>query len=263
MANATSAGVHLKFQRAREHVAELERRVREFIDSKPFEVYEEEEQATGDLVTRVRIHRQPPAELGLVIGDIVHNARTALDHLAWQLVLAGGNEPSDTTAFPISKSRDAFLATVNDRLKGATKQAISTVKKLKPYRGGDERFWRLHRLDIEDKHHLLILVGAAHRNLVVSMSFLGTEDMPRVDFPPVAIKPGDRQYPLQDGTVLFRDPRAAREADQGTVGTQYGFTIELAFSDNTAVAGETVMPTLPNLVEEIRQLVDPLIRMLR
>lgn len=88
MAEASAAGVHLKFQRAREHVAELERRVGEFLDSMPFEVYEEEEQETGDLLYRVRVHRQPPPELSVVIGDLVHNCRTALDHLAWQLVLA-------------------------------------------------------------------------------------------------------------------------------------------------------------------------------
>jgi hypothetical protein len=82
----SAAGVHFKFQRAQQHAAELERRVQGFIQSAPFEVYEEEEQATGDLLTRVRVHRQPPPELSTVIGDVVHNARTALDHLVWQLV---------------------------------------------------------------------------------------------------------------------------------------------------------------------------------
>jgi len=37
-------------------------------------------------------------------GDIVHNLRSALDHLAFQLVLAGGHTPTTETAFPVGKS---------------------------------------------------------------------------------------------------------------------------------------------------------------
>ncbi len=36
-------------------------------------------------------------------GDIVHNLRSALDHLAFQLVLAGGHTPTTETAFPVWK----------------------------------------------------------------------------------------------------------------------------------------------------------------
>jgi hypothetical protein len=262
MAKATSAGVEMKFQRAREHAAELERRVREFLESTPFEVYEEEEQATGDLVTRVRVHRQPPPELSLIIGDIVHNARTALDHLAWQLVRANGVQPEEKTAFPIAWSKDSFPSYAKKCLKGVNKKTFAAVEELKPYRGGDERFWRLHRLDIEDKHHLLIPVGAAHRNVVLSMSFLGHEDTPPAEFPPLALKPADRQYPLQDGAVVFRVMKAAREADETSFRSQYGLTFEVAFGDGLIIAGEPVVPTLAKLVEEAHQQVEPLISML-
>jgi hypothetical protein len=262
MPQASAVGVHLKFQRAREHIAELERRGREFMETKPFEVYEEEEKDSGDLLTRVRVHNQPPPELSLVIGDIVHNCRTALDHLAWQLVLANGATPGDNTAFPIARSKDSFPSFAKKCLKGVSKQAFSAVEALKPYPGGDDPFWRLHQLDIEDKHHLLIPVGAAHRNVTLSMSFLGWEDLEPVKAPPIALRPADRQYPLQDGAVVFRVMKAAREADQEHWRTEYGFTFELAFGDGTSVAGEPVLPTLANLVEEINQRVKLLLAML-
>ena len=35
------------------------------------------------------------------------------------------------------------------------------IKSLEPYKGGDERFFPLHTLDIVDKHRLLITVGAS------------------------------------------------------------------------------------------------------
>jgi hypothetical protein len=262
MPQASSVGVRLKFQRAQKHAAELERRVREFLDSTPFEVYEEEDQTTGDLVTRVRVHRQPPPELSLIIGDIVHNARTALDHLAWQLVCANGAQPGEKTAFPIAWSKDSFPAHARKCLKGVSKEAFSSVEALKPYQGGDERFWRVHRLDIEDKHHLLIPVGSAHRNVLISMSFLGWEELEPATLPPIALRPADRQYPLRDGTEVFRIMRAARGTDQERWRSEYGFTFEVAFGDGTSIAGEPVIPTLATLIEEIHQLVEPVISML-
>jgi hypothetical protein len=259
----TAEGVNLKFQRARDHAADLEQKVRRFLDSNPFEVYEEEEQSTGDLLTCVRVHRQPPPELSLIIGDLIHDCRTALDHLAWQLVLANGNQPDEKTMFPIARSKNAFPSYAQKCLKGASKQTISGIEKLRPYQGGDERFWRLHRLDIEDKHRLLIPVGAAYRNFEMLTSFLGTERIPAATFPPLPIRPADRQYPLQDGAIVLRIMKAARESQQqGMMRTEHRFTFEVAFSDDTAVAGEPITPTLANLVDEIHQQVQPLIILL-
>jgi hypothetical protein len=264
MPNATADGVHLKFQRAQEHVTELQRRVREFLDSGPFAVYEEEEPATGDLVTRVRVLCQPPVDLSAVIGDIVHSARTALDHLAWQLVLSSGSQPTDRTQFPIARSRDAFPSYAKACLKGVSKEAFRAIEQLKPYQGGDDRFWLLHRLDIEDKHHLLVPVGAAHRNILLEWSFLGNEHIPPMKAPPYALNPLDHQYPLHDGAEVFRVKRGARESesDQEQFRIEHRFTFEVAFGDGVLIAGEPVMPTLPTLVEEIRQAVEPVLRML-
>ena len=258
----SAAGVHFKFQRAQQHAAELERRVQGFLQSAPFEVYEEEERATGDLLTRVRVHGQPPPELSTVIGDVVHNARTALDHLVWQLVLANGSQPGEKTAFPIARSKDSFPSYAKKCLKGVSKQASAAIEELRPYQGGDQRFWRLHQLDIEDKHHLLIPVGAAHRNVMISMTMNAWEDIPPVTFPPLALRPADRQYPLQDGAVVFRIMKGARESEQETSRSEYGFTFEVAFGDGTSVAGEPVIPTLANLVAEIQQQVQPVIDLL-
>ena len=40
------------------------------------------------------------AAFGLIYGDILSNLRGALDYLAWQLVLAAGEQPTDRTSFP-------------------------------------------------------------------------------------------------------------------------------------------------------------------
>ena len=55
---------------------------------------------TGDQVFKFRVRAPIPVDLSLVIGDAVHNLRSALDHLAWQLVLANGQTPTTQTAYP-------------------------------------------------------------------------------------------------------------------------------------------------------------------
>jgi hypothetical protein len=39
--------------------------------------------------------------LNTLIGEFLHNTRSSLDHLAWQLVLSNSGEPSLATCFPI------------------------------------------------------------------------------------------------------------------------------------------------------------------
>ena len=38
-----------------------------------------------------------------------------------------------------------------------------------PHKGGNDAFWRLHRLDANDKHRVLYVVGAAHNSVIVEI----------------------------------------------------------------------------------------------
>jgi hypothetical protein len=95
-------------------------------------------------------------------GDALHCARTPLDHLAYILVLADGGQPTTQTAFPIFDNR-VSRSDLRGKVKGASQQAISDILDLHPWRGGDDKLWLLHRLDIIDKHRLLLTVANVHR----------------------------------------------------------------------------------------------------
>jgi len=99
------------------------------------------------------------AEFGLMIGDCIHNLRTALDY-AW-----GGAVQRfsltwlyDDTIFPIRKTEKGLRETLN---KGRIESAAPNLFKrivvdIKPYAGGNDSLFRLHGLDNQDKHSLLI-----------------------------------------------------------------------------------------------------------
>jgi hypothetical protein len=107
--------------------------------------------------------------LSVVVGDVIHNLRSALDHLAWQLVLLDGGQPTDSTQFPIYAS--ATNAKGNPR--NVTIQPgihdqhiIDALIKVQPFTeakyGHDpasDPLWIIHRLNIIDKHRLLVTIA--------------------------------------------------------------------------------------------------------
>lgn len=58
-----------------------------------------------------------PIGPSIISGDLVHNLRSSLDHLAWQLVKVSGGEPGGWTYFPIYGNKDDFIRDVKQRAK--------------------------------------------------------------------------------------------------------------------------------------------------
>lgn len=227
--------------------------------TEPYGVYREEESESGDLVFKAITKSEPPIELSLTLGDAVHNARTALDHLVWQLVIANGGTPGKDTCWPTTDKP----TTAQVRLRGASPRVFDMImNQIKPFPGGDERFPRLHELDIEDKHHAIVPVGCANTfmNLHVEMKLPGSDRGP-IAMPVIGIPPLDRKYPLADGVEVGRVMKAARaESDHFSMKTSFVF--DLCFSSDSAPAGEPLVPTIPDLIQGIEGAVGPLIDLL-
>lgn len=92
-----------KVNRAKSRLASLQAALRDFFDSNSYEVVlgEFDEQAGHH---ELRVEGGPtsfPDEWGVVIGEIAHDLRSALDGLTWQLALRNVSEPYRNTCFPI------------------------------------------------------------------------------------------------------------------------------------------------------------------
>ncbi len=94
-------------------------------------------------------------------GDVVHNLRTALDHLAHQLVLVGSPEgtPPRQIEFPILDSKEDYEKRKASKTRGMRADAVQAIDELKPYKDGNPVLWRLRELDNIDKHRRIIAVG--------------------------------------------------------------------------------------------------------
>ena len=258
--------VYAKIEWAKEHIAKLDVEVRRFKKSDPYEVVRYEEAKTGDTLFTLRVHSSLPLECNLIVGDCIQNLRAGLDYLARQLVLANDGKPTQNTAFPIYRSADEFEAGGLGKVAGASEEAMAILKRLKPYRGGNDALWRLHRLSIVDKHHEFITAGMAHEDVTMDMSIglrkvareAGFDWADEIPSATIGLRPADRQYPLVDGTVLYRIPAGA---DPTEVDMNPKFTLQVSFGKSEVVEGEPVLPVLQRLVgvvEETLEIFRPL-----
>ena len=97
-------------------------------------------------------------EWAVTIGEIVHNLRSALDHLVWQLVRDNGGQPSEANMFPIVslESRDDWERISKNKLKGVSDEMKERIKGIQPFAVlapyDVTALSKLHHLSNVDKH---------------------------------------------------------------------------------------------------------------
>lgn len=155
----------LKIARARRHIVELEQATRDYLDSKPVVIVVERWSQPFFVPTSAwtaRIKRDVPPDLSAILGDIVHNLRTALDLLANDLVRKAERNPT-AVYFPFSHTKEELTEQIKKKhFDRAGERAVEFLKFVEPYRGGNVGLRAIHDMDVADKHQALIpILGTA------------------------------------------------------------------------------------------------------
>lgn len=153
----------LKLARARKHSGELRDVIEPLLQPHLYSVTNDYDQETGKhsfrLDSEVPII---PAEVGVIIGDILFNFRCVLDYLICQLVLANGGNPKYENAFPICEKESQFESNKTaKKLRGVSDTAKDVIKDLQPCYGGDLPLARLVTLRNVDTHRQLNVAVAS------------------------------------------------------------------------------------------------------
>lgn len=110
-----------KLRRADEHLDALHAKAAAWLDSQPYDFYwvgpdldaiSDSVSELLDLEIHVGVVEEPPEDLGLILGDALHNLRGVLDHLFWALVSRRGSpdwEETRAISFPIAKKHETFM----------------------------------------------------------------------------------------------------------------------------------------------------------
>jgi hypothetical protein len=158
------SGAYAKLDRADAHIKCLNDAFQGFLKERPYRVVTEVDEETGECVLRGQVLKRPPVlNWGVQIGECVHNLRSALDLLAWQLALLAGEEPPDNTAFPIFCDRDKYVDLVKESkrsvVRGLPLRAQERIDGFQPCIRREppwaDPLWIVHRLANDDKHRVL------------------------------------------------------------------------------------------------------------
>lgn len=169
-----------------------------------------------------------------IIGDCLHNMRAALDHLAWQLVIASGRTPTPTTSFPIRNASGGA-----DILPYITASIRAEVEAVQPYHAGKQanRQWLsvLKHLDDVDKHRTLVVIATVVGGLGVRGESQGVVTLLR------------RRLKLGQPVARITYPVPEPQVDPNV-----HFLLDVAFGEPKAIEGHGVTLALDNILRTVR-----------
>lgn len=264
--------LNIKLDRARKHINELQDEINRFLSTSPYSVSSRNDIQSQKLIYYVTKAEGTPSIFAVIIGDILHELRSTLDHLACQLVIIETNGQQidlKNIAFPIVDDVKTYKDFSKPKLKGMHQKAINEIALLRPYKGGNDILWRLHKLNNIDKHRFLITVGAASKAVDLSRSIfrqlISSFDQPpnsnlsiNTPFPELFFTDPDRQWPLKVGSVLFTD-------HPNTVGDtiEPKFMFEIAFGEPDVIKDLPIIQALQEMIDEVQNIINRFEPMLR
>lgn len=155
-------GALAKLERATEHLYALHEGIEGFVAAEPYRVEVEFDPQRGDHAVYVRVLRDPPFRLSAIVGDVLQNLRSCLDHVAWSIASRTNDEATlekvaRDIAFPITRHSGDFRS--HPVLRHVDQDAQAFFKGLQPHNGGSRPEARvlltLHDLAKVDRHRVL------------------------------------------------------------------------------------------------------------
>lgn len=127
-----------KAARAKNHIDDLTREITEYLTGGTFNVIQEAGQESGETIYRLEMSDPIPIRFSTMIGDAIHNLRSALDCAAFEMARRHVNrslteEEEQACAFPIYRSRSGLEGFFSDQRRAhlygpRQQQAISSVQ---------------------------------------------------------------------------------------------------------------------------------------
>lgn len=179
-----SASYSRKLDWAKSKIDALEDSIQGWLQGDAYTLVEYTEAVTGDQVLEAKITEPPPEEWPLMVGDAVHNLRSALDHVAYQLALDGYQADRPGEAIPAGHQRrimfpivavsndprlsveEFYAQVVKAQLRYVPDSAAAAIQTLQPYERTPaapltDPLWAVNEIDVIDKHRKLHTTAVA------------------------------------------------------------------------------------------------------
>jgi hypothetical protein len=239
----------LKIDRATEHVNELNVL---FQKHRPFTYVLETNAKTWQRATFAKRNESVIHRAAIICGDAVHNLRAALGHAYWDIVspFAATDKERRLLQFPFSETKAGLDEAVKKKLADRVSPSFYQVLlDLKPHGelGGNEYLALIQKLDILDKHKLLIPTGDYTR---ISSEMLIKQVS---DFPLGLVNCGFGQ---NNRDVVWNIPpmnRAQRRTERipeiGILEKELNVPVDIVFTITGYVNHRSMIPMLHKLID--------------
>ncbi len=181
----------LKFRRAEKHMVDIQEEARRYASSNPYSNTRIRlPDSQNEIRYRFRITEQPDPVIAVMLGDFIHNLRSALDYI---IVACVPKQRRKQASFPIlyedifAKGKDGQFVvkdtylrkSVETTIKGLHPEARALIISLQPYQAmkhglsPDNALGVLCRLETADKHRKIITIGCGGQDFTINLTVRG------------------------------------------------------------------------------------------
>lgn len=228
----------LKIDRAQKHIIELQDAVERFTHENECTFWADSN-ADG-MSFSIRLVNSDSSIFSPMIGDAIHNLRSALDHLVFELAfIDSGKEDTEASLKPRSRETDFEAATKG--IKTLKADSVDFINGRECYKGGngESLFW-LHRLDVIDKHRQIIPSACV---ATVSQFYIMRGDQ-------IVIDASDNTFGVSpDGHInLFMKVPSDCQIKGGQ---DMEVALDIRFPNIEALPGELIIPALVEIGRDV------------
>jgi len=164
-------GIRERLKRADENIQNLDIEIKRFLDERGHREVVIRDPKSIQEFRDFWARQEIPPRFSVLISEILHAYRAALDNLIWELLRQAGHAPRNPNVieFPIFRDRLTApdkLAAFNRKIEGVGDTARTLIESLQPYNavsqweGPHHALLVLHDMNRFDKHRELTVVGS-------------------------------------------------------------------------------------------------------
>jgi hypothetical protein len=141
--------------RAQRQIADLDIKIKEFMNDKPWShVVEKDINGVTD-VHKLKFTTRLSDDLPHIVFETANNLRAALDQLGFSIASLAGHTNPKSCKFPMGPDEDAMRNNAKGACEDLPPEIRSLFKGFKPYKRGNNTLWALNELANGPKHKLL------------------------------------------------------------------------------------------------------------
>lgn len=244
----------VKQRQAREHLARFSAAADDYVALADLELRYDRNPQAGTIGVRLHADAEPPLALGAIIGDVLHNLRSALDSVAWEACQRAGISKSQErdVYFPIVLDPAQWPSESAKKLPNVSPEHVRVFERFQPW------YWdeQARRLGVDTKRRPL-----AEGHPLAKLNKLATIDRHRVTHPVLA-REGHTWLGHEDGVtaeILRAVPAKVGEVflewlvdpPSAAADVHPGGEVVLALSEESAIMKRTALSELQRMHQDV------------